>query len=81
MHLSMLSPRGFWRILIIRDIPRVGNLTWPPSWIMKRAFLSPSSKGKALGIRLLGNDSAILENTQKAFECTSRVQYTVLFCK
>ena len=27
-------------ILIVRHIPRVGNLTWPPSWIMKKAWKS-----------------------------------------
>ena len=27
-------------ILIVQDIPRVGNLTWPPSWITKRSWKS-----------------------------------------
>ena len=65
-------------ILILRHIPRVGNLTWPPSWIMteeglesylvSKAFPSPGSGEKALGTRLPKNNSAILENTQKAFK-------------
>ena len=55
MHLSMLSLRvgGLAThgvstvrsvpkvvILIVQDIPRVGNLTWPSSWLMKRAWKS-----------------------------------------
>ena len=56
----------------------MGNLTWPPSWIMteegleiylvSKAFPSPGSGEKALGTRLPKNNSAILENTQKAFK-------------
>ena len=36
--------------------------------LVPKAFPSPSSEGKALGTRLLGNNSAILKNTQNAFE-------------
>ena len=49
MHLSMLSLGGGGGggrsvprvgILIVRHIPSVENLTWPPSWIRKRAWKS-----------------------------------------
>ena len=46
MHLSMLSPRvgGVGRathgVLTAWSVPKVGILTWPPSWIMKRAWKS-----------------------------------------
>ena len=36
--------------------------------LIPKAFPSPSSEGKALGMRLPENNSAFLENSQKEFE-------------
>ena len=36
--------------------------------LVPKAFPSPGSAGKALGTRLPKNNSAILENTRKAFK-------------
>ena len=37
-------------------------------YLVSKAFPSPGSGGKALATRLPKNNSAILENTQKAFK-------------
>ena len=44
-YLSMLSPRGGGggggeAALTVRSVPGVGNLTWPPCWIIKKTWKS-----------------------------------------
>ena len=63
-------------ILIVRHIPRKINMATIfdneeglEINLVPKAFPSPGSAGKALGTRLPKNNSAILENTRKAFIC------------